>query len=117
MRVRYINVVLGGAVAGIGGVALVAAQGNFQPGIDSGFGYIALAAMIFGRWRPSGAVVASVLFGFSVYIAYALKSIYQLPISSEILNMFPYVITIFVVSGLVGRVRAPAADGLPYHHD
>jgi len=116
-RVRYINVILGGAIAGVGGVALVAAQGNFQPGIDSGFGYIALAAMIFGRWRPSGAVVASVLFGFSVYISYALKSIYQIPISTEILNMFPYVITIIVVSGLVGRVRAPAADGLPYHHD
>jgi simple sugar transport system permease protein len=116
-RVRYVNVVLGGAIAGIGGVALVTAQGNFQPGIDSGFGYIALAAMIFGRWRPSGAVVASVLFGFSVYIAYALKSIYQLPISSEILNMFPYIITIVVVSGLVGRVRAPAADGIPYKHD
>jgi simple sugar transport system permease protein len=112
-RVRYINVVLGGAIAGVGGVAFISQQGQFQPGITSGLGYIALAAMIFGRWRPSGAVVACVLFGMSVYLADNLQT-YNIPISTEILTMFPYIITIFVVSGLVGRVRAPAADGLPY---
>jgi ABC-type uncharacterized transport system permease subunit len=116
VRVRYINVVLGGAIAGIGGVAFMATQGQFQPGYTSGLGYIALAALIFGRWRPSGAVVASVIFGLSVYLSYILPS-YQVPVSIYILQMFPYLITIAVVSGLIGRVRAPAADGLPYKHD
>jgi simple sugar transport system permease protein len=116
VRVRYINVVLGGAIAGVGGVAFMASQGQFQPGYTSGLGYIALAAMIFGRWRPSGAVVASVLFGLSVYLSSNLQT-YNVPISTYILNMFPYVITIAVVSGLIGRVRAPAADGVPYHRE
>ncbi len=116
VRVRYINVVLGGAIAGVGGVAFMASQGQFQPGYTSGLGYIALAAMIFGRWRPSGAVVASVIFGLSVYLSYILVS-YQVPVSIYILQMFPYIITITVVAGLIGRVRPPAADGLPYHHD
>jgi len=116
VRVRYVNVVLGGAIAGIGGVAFMASQGQFQPGYTSGLGYIALAAMIFGRWRPSGAVVASVIFGLSVYLSYILVS-YQVPVSIYVLQMFPYLITIAVVAGLIGRVRPPAADGLPYHHD
>jgi len=116
VRVRYINVVLGGAIAGVGGVAFMASQGQFQPGYTSGLGYIALAAMIFGRWRPSGAVVASVLFGLSVYLSSNLQT-YNVPVSTYILNMFPYIITIAVVSGLIGRVRAPAADGVPYHRE
>jgi ABC-type uncharacterized transport system permease subunit len=115
VRVRYINVVLGGAIAGLGGVAFMAVQGQFQPGYTSGLGYIALAAMIFGRWRPSGAVVASVIFGLSVYLSYAIVS-YQVPVSIYFLQMFPYIITIVVVAGLIGRVRSPAADGLPYRH-
>ncbi len=116
VRVRYINVILGGAIAGIGGVAFMASQGQFQPNYTSGLGYIALAAMIFGRWRPSGAVVASVIFGLSVYLSYTLTS-YQVPVSLYILQMFPYLITIAVVAGLIGRVRAPAADGVAYQHD
>jgi simple sugar transport system permease protein len=116
VRVRYINVVLGGAIAGIGGVAFMASQGQFQPGYTSGLGYIALAAMIFGRWRPSGAVAASVIFGLSVYLSENLQA-YSIPISTEILGMFPYIITIVVVAGLIGRVRAPGADGIPYRHD
>jgi simple sugar transport system permease protein len=110
---RYRNVIMGGAVAGIGGVAFMATQGQFQPGYTSGFGYIALAALIFGRWTPSGAVVASVLFGISSYLAGNLQS-YSVPVSTEILGMFPYLITIAVVAGLIGRVRPPAADGVPY---
>ena len=115
-RVRYINVVLGGAIAGIGGVALMATSGQFQPGYTNGYGYIALAAMIFGRWRPSGAVVASIIFGLSVPLAQLLGQ-YNVPVSIYILNMFPYLITIFVVAGLIGRVRAPAADGIPYKRE
>jgi simple sugar transport system permease protein len=112
-RVRYRNVILGGAVAGLGGVALIATQGQFVPGITSGFGYIAIAAMIFGRWKPSGAVVASILFGLCTYLSLNLQG-YSIPVSTEILNMFPYLITIAVVAGLIGRVRPPAADGVPY---
>jgi ABC-type uncharacterized transport system permease subunit len=115
-RVRYMNVVLGGAIAGIGGVAFMASQGQFLPDYTSGFGYIALAAMIFGRWRPSGAVVASIIFGMTVYLAANLQG-FSVPISTEILQMFPYLITIAVVAGLIGRVRPPAADGKPYIRD
>jgi general nucleoside transport system permease protein len=113
IRLRYINVVLGGAIAGLGGVAFMATQGQFQVGYTSGLGYIALAAMIFGRWRPSGAVVASIIFGLSVYLSYELVT-YQVPVSLYVLQMFPYLITIAVVAGLIGRVRPPAADGKPY---
>jgi simple sugar transport system permease protein len=115
-RVRYTTVILGGAVAGLGGVAFIATQGQFQPGITSGLGYIALAAMIFGKWKPSGAVVASILFGVSAYLVDALQS-YSTPISTELLTMFPYLVTIAVGAGLVGRVRAPANDGVPYKRD
>lgn len=116
IRVRYINVVIGGAIAGIGGAAFMATQGQFQVGYTSGLGYIALAALIFGRWRPSGAVIASIIFGLSVYLSYNLVT-YQVPVSIYILAMFPYLITIAVVAGLIGRVRAPAADGQPYKRD
>ena len=112
-RTRYRNVILGGAVAGLGGVAFIANQGQFQPGITSGYGYIALAAMIFGQWKPSGAVVASIIFGVSTYLALNLQG-YLIPLSTEIMVMFPYLITIAVVAGLIGRVRPPAADGIPY---
>lgn len=116
VRVRYLNVILGGAIAGLGGVAFMATKGQFQVGYTSGLGYIALAALIFGRWRPSGAVVASIIFGLSVYLSYDLVT-YQVPVSIYVLQMFPYLITIGVVAGLIGRVRAPAADGLPYKRD
>ncbi len=112
-RTRYRNVIMGGAVAGVGGVAFMATQGQFQPDYTSGLGYVALAALIFGRWTPSGAVVASVLFGLSAYLANGLQS-YSVPISSEFIGMFPYLVTIAVVAGLIGRVRPPAADGIPY---
>jgi simple sugar transport system permease protein len=113
IRVRYVNVVLGGAIAGVGGVALMSTQGQFQVGITSGLGYIALAALIFGRWRPAGAVTAAILFGVSVYLSLNLQ-IFNVPVPTEILSMFPYLITIAVVAGLIGRVRPPAADGQPY---
>jgi simple sugar transport system permease protein len=113
IRLRYINVVLGGAIAGLGGVAFMATQGQFQVGYTSGLGYIALAAMIFGRWRPSGAVVACIIFGLSVALSYELVT-YNVPVSLYVLQMFPYLITIAVVAGLIGRVRPPAADGKPY---
>jgi ABC-type uncharacterized transport system permease subunit len=111
---RYRNVVLGGMVAGIGGAYLtIGSVGFFNKDISSGYGFIALAAMIFGRWTPLGSVAASLLFGFSASLAIVLSSI-NVPLDSNILAMTPYVATIIAVAGLVGKVRAPAADGKPY---
>jgi simple sugar transport system permease protein len=111
---RYRNVILGGLVAGIGGAYLtVGSVGFFTSDISSGLGYIALAAMIFGRWTPLGSVAAALLFGFSFQLQTEL-SILRVPVSSFILLMVPYVATIIAVAGLVGRVRPPAADGKPY---
>jgi len=111
---RYRNVVLGGMVAGIGGAYLtIGSVGYFNKDISSGYGFIALAAMIFGRWTPLGSVAASLLFGFSAQLAVVLSSL-NVPLSSNILLMTPYLATIIAVAGLVGKVRAPAADGKPY---
>jgi ABC-type uncharacterized transport system permease subunit len=110
---RYSSVLLGGLIAGIGGAYLtIGSAGNFSPGISSGMGYIALAALIFGRWTPLGALAAALLFGFTSELQAVLSTI-NVPIPSDILLMAPYVATIIAVAGLVGRVRAPAADGKP----
>ena len=111
---RYRNVVLGGAVAGIGGAYLtVGSTGFFSKNMSSGMGFIALAAMIFGRWTPLGSVAAALLFGVSDSLAIVLSSLNpQIP--SNFLLMLPYLATIVAVVGLVGKVRAPAADGQPY---
>ena len=114
LGIRYSNVIMGGLLAGIGGAYLtVGSVGTFNPGQSSGLGYIALAAMIFGRWTPLGATAAALLFGFSEAAGNILGSI-NTSIPTNILGMAPYVATIFAVAGLVGRVRAPAADGKPY---
>jgi len=111
---RYRNVILGGIVAGIGGAYLtVGSIGYFSTGMSSGFGYIGLAAMIFGRWKPLGAVAAALLFGLSGQLATEL-GLLSVSLPSQILAMAPYVATIIVVAGLIGKVRAPAADGKPY---
>jgi simple sugar transport system permease protein len=111
---RYRNVMLGGLLAGIGGAYLtIGSVGSFNPNISSGLGYIALAAMIFGRWTPLGSVGAALLFGFCQELALVLSTL-NVPLPSSILNMAPYVVTIIAVAGLVGKVRAPAADGKPY---
>jgi simple sugar transport system permease protein len=112
--IRYSNVIMGGLLAGIGGAYLtVGSVGTFSPNQSSGLGYIALAAMIFGRWTPLGATAAALLFGFTEATGNLLGTI-NTPIPTYILAMAPYVATIFAVAGLVGRVRAPGADGKPY---
>jgi general nucleoside transport system permease protein len=111
---RYRNVILGGMVAGLGGAYLtVGSVGTFTPEMSNGFGYIGLAAMIFGRWTPLGSVAAALLFGFTKQLGYAL-GLLNVPVPADILAMTPYVATILAVAGLVGRVRPPAADGQPY---
>jgi simple sugar transport system permease protein len=114
LATRYRNVILGGLIAGIGGAYLtVGSVGTFTKDMSSGLGYIALAAMIFGRWTPLGATAAALLFGFANSLQATLSTI-NVPIPSYILLMAPYAATIVAVAGLVGRVRAPAADGKPY---
>jgi len=113
LAMRYRNVIIGGAIAGLGGSYFVFAVGQFQKNITSGQGFIALAALIFGRWSPRGAVAASLLFGFASAMQTTL-SINAPSIPSNFVAMLPYLATILAVAGLVGRVRAPAADGEPY---
>ena len=115
-RTRYRNVVYGGMVAGLAGAFLtIGAVGAFSKNISSGKGFIALAAVIFGRWSPRGAIGAALLFGFADALQTVL-SFTQTPVTipSSFLAMLPYLATLFAVAGLVGRVRAPAADGEPY---
>lgn len=112
--VRYRNVILGGLVAGFGGAFFTLGAGvGFEREMTAGRGFIGLAAMIFGGWNPLGAAGAGLIFGLADAIQ-ARTSILAIPIPSEFLLMLPYIITIIVVAGLVGRVRAPAADGQPY---
>ncbi|WP_345763783.1 ABC transporter permease [Diaminobutyricibacter sp. McL0608] len=111
---RFWNVSLAGAVAGLGGAyfTLVSAPG-FGKEMTAGAGFIALAAVIFGRWDPIRATLAALLFGFASYLQTTL-SIIGSPVPSEFMLMLPYLVTIFAVAGLVGQSRAPAADGKPY---
>ncbi len=112
--VRYSNVILGGMVAGLGGAYFtIGSTGAFEREMTAGRGYIGLAAMIFGGWNPIGAFLAGLVFGFADAIQSRL-SILSIAIPSEFLLMVPYIVTIIVVAGLVGRGRAPAADGKPY---
>jgi general nucleoside transport system permease protein len=112
--IRYRNVILGGLIAGIGGAYLtIGSVGSFNQDISSGFGYIALAALIFGRWTPLGALAAALLFGFCEEMALVLPTVNSV-LPPPIMNMAPYVATIIAVAGLVGKVRAPKADGQAY---
>jgi simple sugar transport system permease protein len=115
-RVRYVNVTLGGLVAGLAGAYLTIGAGlPFAKSMTNGRGFIALAAVIFGRWSPRGAISAALLFGFADALQTVLSFIgTPVAIPSQFLAMLPYLATILAVAGLVGRVRAPAADGEPY---
>jgi simple sugar transport system permease protein len=111
---RYRNVIAAGVLAGIGGAYLtIGSVGSFAKGMSSGEGYIALAAMIFGRYTPFGAIAAALLFGFSTQLQSILSTV-NVPIQSNLLLATPYVVTIIVVAGLVGKVRSPKAEGVPY---
>jgi general nucleoside transport system permease protein len=111
---RYRNVLLGGMVAGVGGAYFsLAAVGRFEEGMSAGRGFIGLAAMIFGRWNPIGALGAALIFGFADSLQVKL-GILQVGIPSEFLGMAPYLVTIVIVAGAAHAVRPPAADGKPY---
>jgi len=112
--IRFKNVILAGAIAGLGGAFFtLGAVGSFSKEMTAGKGFIALAALIFGRWSPLGAVGAALIFGFADNLQ-GLLTIIGTPIPSEFMLMAPYIATIIAVSGFIGKVRAPAADGIPY---
>jgi len=113
LGLRYRNVLMAGAVAGIGGASYTLLLYSFTKNMIGGKGFIALAALIFGRWSPTGALLAALFFGFADQLAAYLGAINSV-IPSEFLAMLPYLATLLAVAGLVGRVRAPAADGKPY---
>ncbi len=113
-KTRYLNVIMAGLIAGLGGVWLtIGLSIPFAKNMSSGKGFIALAAVIFGRWSPLGALSAALLFGFADGISTALQPL-GTPVPTAFLQMTPYLATIFAVAGLVGHVRAPAAEGIPY---
>lgn len=127
-RYRYGGVLLGGAAASIGGVWLASDQGLFSSGMTNGRGYIALAAMIIGKWKPWGAAGACLIFGFAEALQTQLQIAKQgvgpaaesmlgriaEAIPSQAIQALPYVLTIIVIAGLIGRSTPPAADGIPY---
>lgn len=113
-KLRFRNVMIAGFIAGVGGAFYtVGSVGAFGKEMTAGAGFIALAALIFGKWSPIGALFAALLFGFATNLQSTL-SIIGVAIPSEFMLMVPYIATIIAVTGLVGRVRAPAADGIPY---
>jgi simple sugar transport system permease protein len=112
-RVRWQAVLAGGGLAGLGGAYFtVGSSGSFDQDISNGQGFIALAAVIMGRWNPIGATLAALFFGFMWNLQNQVGLVGKVP--SEFLGAAPYIATIIAVAGFVGRVRPPAADGEPY---
>lgn len=113
-RIRWHSVLLGGALAGMGGAIFTIGQDlAFSKNMAAGNGFIALAAMILGRWNPTGALAAALLFGFATNLGAVMQSV-GAPIPAEYVLMTPYIVTILAVAGFVGAVRPPAAEGVPY---
>jgi ABC-type uncharacterized transport system permease subunit len=111
---RYVNVILGGMIAGVGGAYFtVGSVGRFDQTMTAGKGFIGMAAMIFGKWNPVGAYASSLIFGFADSLQVKMQ-ILSVSIPSEFLAMAPYIVTIIVLTGVVGRAIPPAADGQPY---
>jgi simple sugar transport system permease protein len=113
-KTRYMAVLLGGVVAGIGGAFFtLGSVGRFDEGMTAGKGFIGLAAMIFGNWTPLGSMGAGLLFGFADAIGSKL-SILGSSIPPQFMAMAPYLITMIVLAGFIGKGQMPAADGEPY---
>jgi simple sugar transport system permease protein len=112
--VRYVNVMIGGMIAGLGGAYFILGSvGRFDESMTAGKGFIGLAAMIFGKWNPIGAFLASLLFGFADSLQVKMQ-ILSVSIPSAFLAMAPYIVTMIVLTGIVGKAIPPAADGTPY---
>ena len=114
IRTRFNHVIIGGMIAGFGGAWFtLGSVGRFDEGMTGGRGFIGLAAMIFGRWHPIGALFAALVFGFADSLQQKL-AILRTPIPSEFLAMAPYLVTIIVVAGIVGNAKPPQAIGKAY---
>jgi len=107
---RYTGVILSGVMCGLAAAVLYPAK--WINGMTGGRGFIALAAMIFGRWHPVGAVLAALLFGYADTFRIMFET--KIPIPSQFVQMLPYVLAILVLVGMMGKAKPPAADGIPY---
>ena len=121
-RMRYVGVILSGALAGIGGAYLSIGQSSlFTRNMAAGRGFIALAALIFGKWRPVQTMLACLLFGFADALTIQMQGVAKLPSGEDIpvqfIQMIPYVVTIIVLAGFIGQSRAPKALGTPYQKE
>jgi simple sugar transport system permease protein len=112
--IRYVSVLISGAIAGLSGAYMsIGAAGRFNEGMTAGKGFLGLAAMIFGNFDPAGAFLGSLIFGF--FDSWQEKlALLQVGVPPDLLGMAPYLATMIVLAGLVGRARVPAADGVPY---
>jgi ABC-type uncharacterized transport system permease subunit len=116
-RTRWINVFIGGMIAGLAGAWFsLETTGSFDDNMTNGRGFIALAAMIFGKWMPFGAAGGGLLFGFSEALGDRFQ-ILDVPVPHQLIQMTPYIVTIVVLAGLVGRATPPAAIGQPYEKE
>jgi general nucleoside transport system permease protein len=118
-RIRYVGVLLSGVLAGIGGAYLSIGQSSlFTRNMTAGRGFIALAALIFGKWRPVQTMLACLLFGFADAVTIQMQGVAKLPSGEDVpvqfIQMIPYVVTIVVLAGFIGQSRAPGALGVPY---
>lgn len=121
-RIRYSGVLLAGVLAGIGGAYLSIGQSSlFTRNMTAGRGFIALAALIFGKWRPVQTLLACLLFGFTEAVSIQMQGVFKLPSGEEIpvqfIHMVPYVLTIVVLAGFIGTSRPPRALGIPYQKE
>jgi simple sugar transport system permease protein len=113
-RTRYINVIVAGCIAGLAGAWFsLETVGSFEDLMTGGKGFIALAAMIFGNWNPIGAFLGALLFGFADALQIKLQ-ILNVPLPYQFLGMAPYIVTMIVLAGFIGRTTPPAAEGQPY---
>ena len=117
LRVRTWGVVLSGVLAGVGGAYLVSGPASFTAGMSGGRGYIALAAMIVGKWRPGWAAGAGCLFGMAEALQIRLQATGAIDIPSHFVEIVPHVLTLLVLCGLIGRAVPPSAIGRPFHRE
>lgn len=110
-KIRYMGVLISGALAGLGGSWLAFDQHSYTDGMSAGRGYIALAAMIIGKWNPLGAAAACLLFGLAESFTLQFQ---DSGIPTQFIQMLPYVLTIVVLAGFIGKANSPAANGIPY---
>jgi simple sugar transport system permease protein len=113
-KIRYVNVILAGAVAGLGGAWFsLETVGHFDDLMTNGRGFIALAAMIFGNWNPIGGALGALLFGFADALNFKFQ-ILEVNVPYQFIGMLPFILTMIAVAGVIGKTQSPAADGVPY---